>query len=127
MNGRSSLRSPQDSPEPKIEDYNSAKVHHGSKLSRERALTTSSYASTAVPPKLETAIPVGQTVFDDDFENMFTGFGERTSSKTPQTRPLTQSPQTRPLTQPPERAFLRAVCSICLHKRLLTVDLENTN
>jgi hypothetical protein len=100
MNGAASLRSPHGSPEPRIEDRSNPKIYHSSQLSRERAPTTSSYASTAVAPKLETSISLGDTSLGD-FDNMFAGLGDRKSNNT--------TPQP-PLTQPPPRAFTRAVC-----------------
>ena len=106
MNGSASLRSPQGSPEPTAEE-SGARIYHSSNLSRERAMTTSSYASTAVAPQLETSIPISETSLESDFGNMFSGLslGDRKSNN------ATPQPLTRQLTQPPPRAFVRAVSS----------------
>lgn len=48
---------------------------HSDESTRERAMTTSSYASTARPPQLDSSI--GQADFGGDFENMFSGMGKR--------------------------------------------------
>ncbi|KAK4946127.1 hypothetical protein LTR66_014327, partial [Elasticomyces elasticus] len=46
-------------------------------VSHERAMTISSYASTAVPPKLEADPKLGASDFGSDFGNMFDGLGGR--------------------------------------------------
>jgi hypothetical protein len=48
---------------------------------RERAMTTSSYASTAVPQKSERAIDLPTADFGNDFGNMFESFDSRRPSK----------------------------------------------
>ena len=111
-NGSASLRSPHGSPEPRVEDNGSTKIHHNSQLSRERGMTASSYASTAVAPKLETSLSLGDNSLESYFGNMFAGFGlgdRKSNNATPQ-----------PLTQLPPRAFMRAVSSSML------IDLEFT-
>ncbi|KAK5122448.1 hypothetical protein LTR85_004032 [Meristemomyces frigidus] len=46
---------------------------------RDRSMTNSSYASTAVPTKLEPNLSLGTTGFGDDFGNMFDGIGKNRS------------------------------------------------
>ena len=48
---------------------------------RERAMTTSSYASTAVPQKSERAIDLPTADFGNDFGNMFESFDSRRPTK----------------------------------------------
>jgi hypothetical protein len=48
---------------------------------RERAMTTSSYASTAVPQKSERAIDLPTADFGNDFGNMFDSFDNRRPTK----------------------------------------------
>jgi len=64
-----SLHSPKDPASPKIDEEQSA---------RARAATTSSYASTATPPKLDQNNDLGLSL-GGDFSDMFAGFGKRKS------------------------------------------------
>jgi hypothetical protein len=50
---------------------------------RERAMTTSSYASTAVPQKSERAIDLPTADFGNDFGNMFESFDKRPTKPSP--------------------------------------------
>lgn len=65
---------------------------------RERAMTTSSYASTAVPPKIESKLDVGGSDFGSGLGDLFSGFGKRRS------RNLDDVPML-----PPQPAVIRSV------------------
>jgi len=54
---------------------------------RERAMTTSSYASTAVPPKSDRPIDLPTADFGNDFGGMFDSFDTRKPTKTSPTPP----------------------------------------
>lgn len=56
--------------------------------SRERAMTTSSYASTAVPPKTQQSLDLPTSDFGNDFGGMFDAFNTRRPSRGSPTPPL---------------------------------------
>lgn len=69
---------------------------------RDRSTTTSSYASTAVPTKVEPNLSLGTSGFGDDFGNMFDGIGKSAG----------RSREDLPLPPPPAvGSFHRTVCS----------------
>lgn len=47
---------------------------------RSRALTTSSYASTAIPPRVESELDLGSSDFGSSFDDMFSNFNKRQST-----------------------------------------------
>ena len=47
---------------------------------RSRALTTSSYASTAIPPQVESELDLGPADFGSSFDDMFSNFNKRQST-----------------------------------------------
>lgn len=71
----------------------------GDRTSRDRAMTTSSYASTAVPQKLESSLDLPTSDFGNDFGGMFDTFNNR--------RPSRGSP-----TPPHLGGFHHTVCSL---------------
>ncbi|MBE7180643.1 MAG: hypothetical protein INR71_05430, partial [Terriglobus roseus] len=86
-----------------VQDNRSAKS-----ATRDRALTTSSYASTAVPPKLDAPLPTLGDNSYDDFDSMFDGLGDSSAKRHNQ----------KALPQPPQRTFQRAV-STTSHRNAL--------
>lgn len=59
----------------------------GDRTSRDRAMTTSSYASTAVPQKVETSLDLNTSDFGNDFGGMFDSFNNRRPSRGSPTPP----------------------------------------
>jgi hypothetical protein len=93
------LTMPTDSPEPMP-----ARISP----TRERAMTTSSYASTAVPQKSERAIDLPTADFGNDFGNMFDSFDSRRPSKgSPAPPAVAGYRRTVSVTDP----LIRAACS----------------
>lgn len=91
-----SLPSPKEQQSPTIDEEQSG---------RPRAITTSSYASTATPPRVDENNDLGLSL-GGDFSDMFAGFGKRKSvvMETETNRSTSNSPETLP-TGPANRSY----------------------